>query len=450
MHVPGSERGGWGFVRGPHPFFLEQNNVNKNKGSSIMVEKDRTRYWSPSRTYEFELRIGTRDLTPDLYKVSIVTGIDFPYQTFQLELFLDPSDVILEKIYGQQEITLMAMLYGTSPGIADDLIEFKLMYLTGDLQLQAQNTMQTEVDVSRVPISFTAVPRDSFKIMSNYVNEVYENASIAYVVEDIVSKSGGLVKYDTTGKNLEVLDQVIVPPTTLYQALKHLNRTFGIFDGWLGLWCSYDKKLYLKNLTNKMKSSHLFTVYQFATNVSNEEIFTSMDEKSYYTKYDVKSSYSGNSKFAVFAPTMKHIVKPKDKLSHTIELDLEDFSKQYGLISKKNKIFFDNLAISATNRQRIYKDHTGYESSQSFINANMAEEIGDLSEITIQLERFLKLGSLMNVGEGIMFVSKVDDYKDLTGKYILRGSQLDFMKAKDWESSATLRLMRTNRIISEG
>jgi hypothetical protein len=410
----------------------------------------RTRFWSPSRTYEFELKIGTRDLTPDLYKLSILTAIDFPYQTFQLELFLDPSDVILEKIYGQQEIQLKATLFGTAPNIPDDVIEFKLMYLTGELNLNMTNTMQPQADIVRVPISFTAVPQDAFKIMTNYVNDVFENASLGYVVEDIVGKSGGIVQQDMTGRNLEVLDQVIVPPTTLYQALKHLNRTFGIFDGWLGLWCAYDRKLYLKNLTNKMKSSHLFTVHQFASNIDNSEILNTMDDKTYYTKYDVKTSYSGNSKFAVYAPTMKHIVKPKDKLSHTIQLDLETFCTQYGLISKKNKIFFDNLTINSSKRQRIYKDHTGYELTQSFINANMAEEIGDLTDITIRLERFLRLRSLMNVGEGVMFVSKIDDYQDLTGKYILRATQLDFMKAKDWESSATLRLMRTNRIISEG
>ena len=409
-----------------------------------------TRFWSPSRTYEFELKIGTRDLTPDLYKISIVTGIDFPYQTFQLELFLDASDVILEKIYGQQEIKLTATLFGTGPSIPDDVIEFRLMYLTGELDLGISNTMQTSTDKARVPISFTAVPRDAFKIMTNYVNDVYENASLGYVVEDIVGKSGGRVKQDTVGRNLEPLDQVIVPPTTLYQALKHLNRTFGIFDGWLGLWCSYDKTLYLKNLTEKMKSSHLFTVYQFASNVDNSEEINRLDDQSFYTKYDVKSSYSGNSKFAVFAPTMKHIVKPKDKLYQNIDINLEEFSSTYGLISRKNPIFFDKSAINSSKRKRIYKDHTGYELKESFINANMAEEIGDLAEITIRLERFLRLKSLMNVGEGIMFVSKVDDYKDLTGKYILRGSQLDFIKAKDWESSASLKLIRTNRIISQG
>ncbi|MBY9000802.1 MAG: hypothetical protein KGD64_07815, partial [Candidatus Heimdallarchaeota archaeon] len=309
---------------------------------------------------------------------------------------------------------------------------------------------QTQKDVQRASITVTAVSRKAFTTMSTYVNDVFENSTLDTIISNLVSKAKGQLKQDSVGKNTEKIDQIIVPPTTLYQALKYLNRTFGIFDGWLALWCTHDNKVYLKNLTSKMKSSYLFSIYQFATNVDNDELISTLDEEIYYTMYDVKTSYSGNAKFVVYAPTMKHIVKPKDKLSQTIEINLESFCKTYGLISHKNKIFFDSVAISASKRKRVYKDHTGYEVNNSFINANMAEEIGDLSEIEVKLEHFLKLKNLMNVGEAVTFISKIDDYKDLTGVYILRSSQLNFMKAKDWESSADLKLIRTNRIISKG
>jgi len=409
-----------------------------------------TRYWSPSRTYEFEVKVADRDLTPDLYKLTILTSIDLPYQTFVLEFFLDPNDLILEKIYGQQEIKLTAKLMGTAPSIVDDQIDFSLMYLSGDIPLRVQNTVQNQTDIQRSPITITAVSRKSFITMSTYVNDIFINTTIGDIVSNLVSKAKGELKQDIVGRNTEKLDQVLVPPTTLYQSLKHLNRTFGIFDGWLALWCSHDNKVYLKNLTSKMKSSYLFSVYQFASNVDNEKIIETFDEEVYYTRYDIKTSYTGNTKFAIFAPTMKHIVKPKDKLSNTIEIKLEEFSKTYGLISKKNKIFFVNLAMTTSNRQRIYKDHTGYETNTSFINSNMAEEIGDLSVIKVSLERYLKMKNLMNVGEAVTFISKVDDYKDLTGVYILRNSELNFTKAKDWESSAEITLIRTNRIISKG
>ena len=408
-----------------------------------------TRFWSPSRTYEFEVKVADRDLTPDLYKLTILTSIDFPYQTFVLEFFLDSNDLILEKIYGQHEIKLSAKLMATAPGLVDDQVDFSLMYLSENIPLQAQNTIHHQTDVQRSPITITAVSRKSFITMSTYVNDIFENTTLDAIISNLVSKAKGQLKQDNVGKNTEKIDQILIPPTTLYQALKYLNRTFGIFNGWLALWCTHDNKVYLKNLVSKMKSS-LFSIHQFATNVSNDELITILDEKTYYTTQDVKTSYSGNTKFVVFAPTMKHIVKPKDKLSQTIEINLEDFCKTFGLISQKNKIFFDSSAISSSNRKRVYKDHTGYETSNSFIDANMSEEIGDLSEIEIKLERFLKLKNLMNVGEAVTFISKIDDYKDLTGVYILRSSQLNFMKAKDWESSADLRLIRTNRIISKG
>ena len=89
-----------------------------------------TRFWSPSRTYEFEVKVADRDLTPDLYKLTILTSIDFPYQTFILEFFLDANDLILEKIYSQNEIKLTAKLMATAPGLVNDQIDFSLMYLS--------------------------------------------------------------------------------------------------------------------------------------------------------------------------------------------------------------------------------------------------------------------------------------------------------------------------------
>jgi len=409
-----------------------------------------TRFWSPSRTYEFEVKVVDRDLTPDLYKLTILTSIDFPYQTFVLEFLLDPDDLVLEKIYGQQEIKLTAKLMATAPDLVNDQIDFTLMYLSGNIPLHIKNTIQNQTEVKKVPIVITTVSRKSFITMSTYVNDVFENTTIESVISNLVSKAKGELKQDIVGKNIEKIDQIIIPPTTLYQALKYLNKTFGVFNGWMALWCLYDNKVYIKNLTSKMKSSYLFSIYQFASNVDNNELTTVLDEIVYYTKYDIKTSYNGNAKFAVFAPTMKHIVKPKDKLSETLTIHLENFCKTYGLISQKNKIFLDNLAMTKSNRQRVYKDHTGYEKNQSFINSNMAEEIGDLAQIEVKLERFLKIKNLMNVGEAVKFISKIDDYKDLTGLYILRSSELNFIKAKDWESSANLKLMRTNRIIAKG
>ena len=94
------------------------------------------RYWNPTRTYEFDLMIGKVDLTLDLVSVSIVTSIDVPYQSFVLQIALDPNDVILEQIYGQKPLTMKVRLFATGTRITLEETIFELMYLTSDMPIE--------------------------------------------------------------------------------------------------------------------------------------------------------------------------------------------------------------------------------------------------------------------------------------------------------------------------
>lgn len=404
--------------------------------------------YTPTRTYEFEVKIGDLDYTADLYKINILTSVDVPYQTFILEFFLDPNDIILEKIYGQTPIKLTSRLFGIDPLLPQEEIVFDLMFIQSDhpMLMLAQNPEEIQKD--RAPISITAVARDPFITMNTFVNNVFQGKTVEDAIVNIMGNTNASLKYDQNGKNAEVIDQILVPPSTLYQCIKYLNRTFGIFNGIASIFTLHDNVTYIKNLTKKITTSHKFTFWQLALDADNTKIITKTDDGiTFYTKSEIKTGYKGNSVFAVLAPNMKHIVKPGDRLSHTFDTDLEQFSKEYGLISKSNQIFYDSKAISSK-RIKVYKDHTGYELNESFINANISKKIANITDMSVRLENSLHLLNLMNVGEAVLFNSKVGSVNDLTGKYILRASELSFQKAKDWESSATLFLSRTNRIIN--
>ena len=63
----------------------------------------------------------------------------------------------------------------------------------------------------------------------------------------------------------------------------------------------------------------------------------------------------------------------------------------------------------------------------------------------VQLERSIRITNLMEVGETIKLDTKTDISRDFTGTYILKSSMLNFLRGKDWEASANLVLIRTNR-----
>ena len=411
---------------------------------------NKSRYYTPTRTYEFEVKIGDLDYTPDLYKITIFTSIDIPYQSFILEFFFDPNDIIIEKIYGQTPIKLTARLFGYEyPNIPQEEIVFELMFIKETTPLLMLSKTPENIQKDRAPITIMAVPRTPFITMSTFVNDIFYGSTVESAIQSLVTNNTtASLKYDQSGKNTDKIDQILIPPSTLYECIRYINRTFGIFNGTGVIFTSYDNKIFVKNLTKKITSSHKFTVWQLAIDADNSKILEKTgDGITFYTRQEIKTDYKANSMFALLAPNMKHIVKPRDRLSYTFNIGLEQFSKDYGVISKTNKIFYDSGALS-DKRVKIYKDHTGYDLSRAFINADISRKISKLTDIKIQLEGEMKILNLMEVGEGILFNSGTETARDLTGKYILSSSELSFQKSKDWESAANITLSRTNRTIT--
>ena len=414
-----------------------------------MAEK---RYWSPSRTYEFELKIGKEDLTPDLVSLIILTSIDLPYQTFILRLFLDSNEVILNQIYGQNPLKLTARMYETSNAVAQDQIEFELMYLSSDMPLEIypmNSQMPSNMQKDRVDVTFTCVSRTAYTTMNTLVNSAHIGKKVGDVISEMINSVGATVELDSQGANPEVIDQILVPPSTLYKTLRYLNRTFGIYDGMAGMYCSHDNIVKIKNLTNKMKKSDQFIIYQLPMDGHHLKTIESCnDGKRFYTTENIQTKYKGNSAFAYLAPRMRYVVKPKDRLYEPIDIELEPFAQEYGLISKADKIFYDSEAIPTATRVSLHKDHTGYETTETFIRAKLARNICAITELQAIIQQSMKILSLMNVGEAVKIDTKIDTTRDFSGLYVLRASQINFTKAKDWESSANLFLMRTNRTIT--
>jgi hypothetical protein len=409
------------------------------------MAQNQSRYWTPNRTYEFVLKVGKKDITNDIHKITILTSIDVPYQTFIIDLVIDANDLILDEIYGQKPLKLTSNLLATDTYPLES-IDFDLMYLSSDMPLTTKVELSQNKQKDQVPISIITVVRNAYKTMNTFVNEISQGQKIADIIQNIVSKTNATLKIDTAGQNQEIIDQILIPPSSLYKCLEYINKTFGIFDGMPAIYCTHDNTIYIKNLTDKMKKAQAITIYQLGLNTNNDNIIKKCsDGKNFYTLRNIDTTYKGNSIFAVLAPKLEFIVKPRDRLFHKISIDLETFSKNYGLISKSNKIFFDKDAINTNSRISVLKDHTGYELNDSFINANISKNISHITETSIVLEQSLKISNLMKVGESVEVISSTIETTNITGRYILKRSELSFTKMKDWSSNALVTLMRTNR-----
>jgi hypothetical protein len=403
--------------------------------------------WTPNKTYEFDLRIGDTDYSNDLYKLSIRSSTSTPYQNFTIELFLNSMDLLTEEIYGQTPIKLSIKLIGET-GISQEQVDFDLMFSETQTSYHMKNISKLTDQIERTPITLNTISRPSFTTMSKMVNSIYYNTTPEAIVNNVLSNTKAEIEYDANGKNTLGIDQFLIPPSSVYKTIKYLDRTYGVFNGMLGLTCSFDNKVKIQNLSKKIGSSQTFTVYSLATNANQEKILNMTDQDKFYTKVPFKVMNRGNSIFAYISPTNRYITKPNNQLSHTIDISTEDFAKKYGLITKnianKQNIFYDSDAIRPDSRITYHTNQTGYNTDPSFINANLSRAISDVSLIVVELQHRLPILNLMDVGEAVNLIPQVSEYKSLGGLYVLKASEIGWVRSKVWETWARLYLMRTN------
>jgi len=403
------------------------------------------RFWIPTRSYDFQLIIKDKDYTADIQKVVILSSLTTPYQTIMLNIVIDANDMILDQIYGQDKLKLKVRLLGQGELPLEE-IDFELMLLNIDYEILMKSTDQQKTLKGRSAVQLITVCRKPFQTMTSIVNSINFNKTPSEVIDDLLSNisTRPTQKIDTDRLNTEKIDQTLVPPLTLYKAIKYIDNQFGIYDkSAMVVGCLFDNTIYIKNLSVKPKKAQTFTIDYIAIDTDNSKEFEQgTDGKSFYTWNPIDSSYKGNTVYSYLAPNNRYVVKPKDLLYKNIDLNLRTEAKNFGIVSKNTKIFYDTETISAS-RKSVYVNHTGYEDNNNFVSY---PDLTDLSTITINLtSKNITFLNLMNVGESVKFNTKIPDYIELTGKYVLKSSELIFEKIREWSAFASVNLIRTNR-----
>ncbi len=400
----------------------------------------------PGRSYKFELSIKGNEINAnDISRVQIITSILTPYPTLIIDIFIDANDILLDEIFGQDPCKLRITLLEQS-GLPMDLIEFDLMITDIVHPLDTKAQLSTEQQKDRVPLQLTTISRPAFSTLMTMVNKVYEEPkSPREIIEELITDAGGTPKYDTDDENTEKITQTIIPPTTLYRAIKYMDNHFGLFDGVPVYFCDLENNIHVLNISARMKKAQVFTITQLASDMDATKIIEkSTDGKHFYTYYPIESRWGGNTKSAVIAKTLIHIVKPKDTLSHKIEHDLDTIISENSLVFKNKKIDIDS---KISNRKKFYIDHSGFEYNESYAKSMIAKKLANLSTIVIQIERNLPVLSLMDVGQPVKFDPKTEEYNALSGMYILKSSHIIFNRSGEWQTTATIQLIRTNKKI---
>lgn len=425
-----------------------------------MPEKFDNKGLTANQLYDLKVTIKDLDYTNDTVEVVMTSSLSTAYQVIDITFILDPNDIILEDIFGGEPIKLQITLLREQefPGPS---INVELMYLTSSFQLVSKDKLSSTTQKDRIPFTIKTLVREPFKTMATMVNNVFIGTNLNSVISSLATTVGTTVEYDTNGQNVQPIDQVCIPPVSFYKIIKEysrlsddifdgfLDQRFGLFSGTPSVFCQFDNKVYIKNLTAKLQRDQAFTVYQLSAGGSDkltQKIFEDSNNTGtvFYTYTPIETSYAGTSRFADVGTTINQIVRPKDALTLTMPMSLDALAESYSLMySEKNKnLYIDENA----KRTRYYNEDTGNESSFAQFHSRYGRLVSDLSSVSIDLERNLPVLNLIDVGECVKFKPTTVEYADFEGKYILWSSILKFSRGgPSWESTCRINLNRTNK-----
>lgn len=414
----------------------------------------------PGQSYSVGLFINDKDYSTDLMGVKIVSSLSSYYTTVVLQLTTDPSYFILDKIYGQAYITLVIVLkdFDGVPSVTP--ITFELMHIAdnSDLGITTQLDNVDGEGISKEPkrkyIEVTTICRQAFRTMTTLVNDVQSNILMKTLIKGVVSEfTDADLDMDETGINNWPIDQVCIPPSTLKNMFEYLDMTFGIYDGVNAVYCTHENKLKVLNLSERIKNNPSFIVNQLALDSDNSELLLKEKPNVFYTKSDIFKKYKGNTEFSLNARSLRYVVKPKDRLSYVMEIDLKTIASVWGLIDFKGAGNFPNFFIDEDmidKRIHYYTTETGNDYSPTFIHAIKTKPLANLFTIKLNLARSLDIINFLNIGEPVKFDTKIAMYKSFIGNYILMSSVLTFMRdSKDWSGGCQITLSRSNQSIMD-
>ncbi len=405
--------------------------------------------FKPSQSYDIIFRVQGQDYSQEITNIRILSGITVPYPTIIIDLLMDPRDIILNKIYGKDPLKLSIKLL-TESNIILDTFNYELLLLRIDKKFSMQPGQLGSEMVDRIPVSFVTIPSISFYIMTSTVNEIFRNESVLNIITRLYQKynSGyGTIEIDNGKINSDVIDQILIPSMSFYQAIKYIDDNFGIYDGCPIVFSDHLGNIKIKNLSNIIKQKQSFIIYHLGIGEDNTTFIENLSSKKeyeyMYTYTAVSSGYNGNSMFSYMAPNIMNISKPKNKLYKKIEKNITDSFKNLGLISGNDETYLNPYIIN-DRRINVYND-TGQDDSDHFINSFLAKNLSELSPLTLQVERNIILSKALLIGTCVKFSSRTKDFGSLSGNYILKSTEVNLRRQQDWLATATMNLIRTNQ-----
>jgi len=408
-----------------------------------MPTKSTDRQYKHTKEYDVQLEIGNFDFSNDLTKLQLISSINNPYLTVAFELFIDPIYVLK---YLNSDSKFKLKITGLAERSFDqETFEVDLFFVSSDYQIVIKPTTYINKQEDRVRVKVITVPEKPFSTMTKLVNKIYFDKTISEISEDLAKTfTNAKIEIDTKNANNEKLKQVLIPPTTLYKSFLYLNDFFGYFKGLTDINCDLENKITIKNLSQNINNSFLI-IHQLVSDSDNKDVIEKcVDGFNFYTLQEITFKDNSSSILANLAYNTNYIVKPDDTLFKKIEENINDITKNYGILSQqRNNLKIENSSLQRT---RFVNSHMGLNETNFFAISDVLKSLSMLSTLKVTIQRNLyNIKNLLSSGSPVKLNPGSIEYTNLSGKYILHSSNILFRKRIEWYVQADLTLCRTVR-----
>jgi hypothetical protein len=148
--------------------------------------------------------------------------------------------------------------------------------------------------------------------------------------------------------------------------------------------------------------------------------------------------------FGALGPSMKYFIRPFDSLYEFKDENIEDLTTKKGLnnTSKNDFISDDTLKL-----RKVMYDLNGAFQSDTAYNNQVLKDTANLSRLSLVIDKDISLKKILNIGAAVKFDTKAVQHVDLTGMYIMSGTEIMLNKGHAWSGSANIVLIRTNKVL---
>lgn len=399
--------------------------------------------------YDIKVYIDNKDFTDKLFKVEVVSSVNFIFSMFLLSLKIEALEVFSEELFGQKEVNLN--IYLTSEDREPkECLQIALIILKSKFSVTPSEMMSSsDKDPSSQPrtIHLYCIPKFAFEKMYSTVNILIENNSLIKIGKEyksptplntvrLITERLGQVNTDISSQNenTDTIFQMLIPPTNFISSITLVNNKYSLYKKGTKLFVSFRFKedstqvLSIWDLKWKMLEKEDYELILLSPGLSlqkSDEINTTpyWTQRNKLNRYfvftSIKTVYSGNQKIIKGSYDNIFVSHPETELYQTNSISMDDIFKENSLTEDTSEF---QLNDSLKGLKKVFLGNVPESAQRSYLSS----QIMDLSEISLTINSGnLPFINLMKVGGKIILENyKPNEYSMYTGSYIVKKSYL--------------------------